>query len=111
MQPLSQILDHIKKKNLLIQREQDKKLQSKPLEIEERDQSKVTHKQLTVFLSHFFLTVIQEIGDANLIDIYQEQSNEAYLSSNFTPIVTIESKHLKLRSIKQSDGSIDKLKV
>ena len=56
--------------------------------------------------------MIKEIGESSMIGLNSNQKDrDDYLSSQFAPIVSIESKNIKVISQKQSDGLVDLMKV
>lgn len=76
------------------------------------DQSSIQHKQCFIRLSQFYFTIIKELGESSMIGLNgSQQDRDQYLSSQFAPIISVESKNIKVKSQKQSDGLVDRIKI
>jgi hypothetical protein len=40
-----------------------------------------------------------------------QKDRDQYLSSQFAPIISVESKNIKVKSQQQSDGLVDRIKI
>lgn len=70
--------------------------------------SKQTHSNTELNVNQFFFTIINEIGDSSML-LMSASEQPLKMSSQFSPVISFESKEIYLRQLKYSDKSIDHL--